>query len=74
MSVSGSSSSSSTTKKSELEDKPFKVIEVEPAATNITSIRQFFETFKKNPRELDGLLLENFIREVIADEIRQLRI
>ena len=71
MSVSGESKESP---REELVDKPFKVIEVEPQAANILSIRQFFEQFKRNPRELDGLVLENFIRECIADEVRQLRI
>ena len=28
---------------------------------------------KKNPRELDGLCLENFIREIINDETKQQR-
>ena len=29
---------------------------------------------KRNPRELDGMCLENFIREIVNDETRQIRI
>ena len=34
----------------------------------------FFDQMKRNPRELDGMCLENFIREIVNDETRQIRI
>lgn len=56
------------------EDEEIKKINVNPEKPNPLNIAAFFDQFRKNPRELDGVCLETFIRELIADEVRQIRI
>ena len=40
---------------------------------NVTTIREFFDHMKVEPRDLDGLLLESLIRDVVCDEVSGLR-